>query len=123
MKAEFVEQILRLKVDHPWGHSFDFIRTPQYVLKYLCIKVGEETSLQYHQYRHETWLIMEGKGLFSGQVLHQNLLPGDVIHIPKGLTHKLTNVGDTPLVVTEFQAGVCDESDIVRVSDKYRRTP
>ena len=42
--------------------------------------------------------------------------------VPLGAKHRLSNPGETPLVLIEVQSGTyLGEDDIVRFEDKYRR--
>ncbi len=50
------------------------------------------------------------------------LAAGENVYVPLGAVHRMTNIGDTPLVVIEVQVGEhLDESDIVRLEDDYAR--
>ena len=46
--------------------------------------------------------------------------PGEYRYIPLGEKHRLTNIGDTELVLVEVQVGeYLGEDDIVRIEDVY----
>ena len=48
--------------------------------------------------------------------------PGEYRYIPRGEKHRLTNIGDTELVLVEVQVGsYLGEDDIVRLEDIYGR--
>jgi mannose-1-phosphate guanylyltransferase len=48
--------------------------------------------------------------------------PGEYKYIPLGETHRLTNIGDSELVLIEVQIGsYLGEDDIVRLDDTYGR--
>ena len=48
--------------------------------------------------------------------------PGDYRYIPLGEKHRLTNIGETELVLIEVQVGsYLGEDDIVRLDDVYGR--
>ena len=54
------------------------------------------------------------------KVLHLNA--NESTYIPKETQHRLTNLGDTPLVIIEAQVGdYLGEDDIVRFEDQYGR--
>ena len=44
----------------PWGHYEIFISSPNYLVKKLTIKPKHRLSLQYHNFRTEHWVIVEG---------------------------------------------------------------
>jgi len=47
---------------------------------------------------------------------------GQSVDIPKGEVHRITNPGETPLVIVEVQMGdYFGEDDIVRLQDDYDR--
>ena len=41
--------------------------------------------------------------------------------IPLGSKHMIRNDGKEDLIIFEMQCGVCEEDDIVRITDKYNR--
>ena len=50
-------------------------------------------------------------------------VPGEYRYIPLGEKHRLTNIGDTELVLVEVQVGeYLGEDDIVRLDDVYGRS-
>jgi mannose-6-phosphate isomerase-like protein (cupin superfamily) len=52
----------------------------------------------------------------------KTLKANQFIEIPKGTKHRLSNIGQTTLVIIEVQLGdKIDEDDITRYEDKYGR--
>jgi mannose-6-phosphate isomerase-like protein (cupin superfamily) len=50
------------------------------------------------------------------------LKPGQSVDIAKGAVHRITNPGETPLVIVEVQMGdYFGEDDIIRLQDDYDR--
>ena len=47
--------------------------------------------------------------------------PGEYCFIPKGQIHRLS-AGDDGVMFIEVQQGICEEEDIVRLSDDYGRS-
>jgi mannose-6-phosphate isomerase-like protein (cupin superfamily) len=75
-----------------------------------------------HHHRNEHWVVITGKAeIVNGdKVLHLN--SNESTYIPKETQHRLTNLGDTPLVIIEAQVGdYLGEDDIVRFEDQYGR--
>ena len=116
-----------MKLDNvttPWGSWEDLDVGPQHKTKKLTVKPGQMTSLQYHSKRTEIMIIVKGKGIVTLGNRSMEVTSGKpytVIQIPVGISHRLHNHGDEPLVVIETQLGDCEEADIVRISDMYGR--
>lgn len=98
--------------------------------KYLVINPGAELSWQYHLRRGEEWAILspglevclsasDARGIWA------KTLPGDVLWIPPQQRHSCRNVSDRAAVVAEIWVNTdplpSDETDIVRVQDRYGR--
>ena len=113
-------------VARPWG-SYEILDVGvQYQVKRLVVNVGARLSLQSHAQRSEHWVVVRGlarvicdTGKFGASM---PLGPNESIYIPTGAKHRLTNVGDCPLIVIETQIGsYLGEDDIVRYDDDYQR--
>jgi len=113
----------------PWGSYEDHYRRDDVVFKVLEISPGQAISYQTHKDRSEFWFIQSGKGLFK---FSPDLSPmtnysvaeveaGRSIEINAGMAHQITNIGDSPLIIYEMQFGKCDEKDITRLDDPYKR--
>lgn len=108
-------------VDKPWGNYIDLFRSTSVVLKILTIDPHEEISYQYHHKRTEFWYVQEGMGVLFRNETKELLTEGKGVIINKTERHQIKNESDKPLVIYEMQCGVCEEDDIVRISDKYER--
>lgn len=86
-----------------------------YKVKRLEIYPGKSISLQSHNLRSETWVIVKGTGrVIKGDVTF-TVNAGDHFHVPKMMQHKITNTGKDLLIAIETQTGEkCIEEDIVR---------
>lgn len=78
--------------------------------------------MQSHNHRSEHWTVVSGVAQVQiGEIL-KTLKANQFIEIPKGAKHRLTNVGESTLVIIEVQLGdKIDEDDITRYEDKYGR--
>tara|TARA_B100000214_G_scaffold199851_1_gene144720 strand:+ start:135 stop:485 length:351 start_codon:yes stop_codon:yes gene_type:complete len=112
-------------VDKPWGHYTDIYRPDdkKVVFKKIVVDAGEQLSMQYHKGRTEFWYVTSGKGLITTDNPASSLYvkEGDYIVIKPLERHMVENIGEEPLEIFEMQAGVCEEDDIIRLSDKYGR--
>jgi mannose-6-phosphate isomerase-like protein (cupin superfamily) len=110
----------------PWGY-YCLIQEScsdgtQVLSKLLVIKPGQRTSLQVHNHRHETWLVLggEGKAIIGEHTLYMERL--DHLVVPNRTKHRLENTGRDELVIFEVQTGHrCSEDDIERMEDDYDR--
>lgn len=109
------------RIDKPWGHETIFARTDQYVGKIIQIEPGEALSLQYHEIKEETILVIEGEmdlEIREDDTVHvYRLGSGMAYHIPPGTIHRfLTESGCRIVEVsTPFL------EDVVRLQDRYGR--
>lgn len=116
------EYLLHREVYRPWG-SYDSIDAGEnYQVKRITVKPGKSLSLQYHHQRSEHWVVVKGTALVQIGDDEQLIAENQAAYIPKGVKHRLTNPGDTPIHLIEVQSGsYLGEDDIVRLEDKYGR--
>lgn len=114
---------MTLEIVHkPWGSYTNLLEEVYTKVKKILIKPGEAPSYQYHFKRSEVWVIVKGKAEVKiDGVIYQHEV-GDIIKISKESKHQITNIGNEDLIFIEIQLGESfEESDIVRVEDKYGR--
>ncbi|WP_159810639.1 cupin domain-containing protein [Cellulomonas citrea] len=111
----------------PWGHETMFADGSHgYVGKLLVVTDGQSLSLQYHRDKDETMLVLSGQVLLEHgpaeqQLQVDTLRAGDTVHLPPGVRHRLTAVGDAVLAEVSSAAPGWRQ-DIVRLDDRYGRT-
>jgi quercetin dioxygenase-like cupin family protein len=110
-------------VDKPWGHEIVWARTERYVGKILHLRRGEALSYQYHRVKDETIRLLDGRMRFEsaapGAERSERILePGDVVHIPPGLRHRMEALEDCNVL----EVSTPELDDIVRLEDRYGRT-
>ncbi len=106
----------------PWGHFKVLYKGKDYLIKELVIKPGGKTSLQYHNYRDEYWIVLKGKGKAILDDTEIDLEPGIFLKVPRTVKHRIINDGKEDLVIIEVWVGEkLDENDIVRLEDEYGR--
>jgi mannose-6-phosphate isomerase-like protein (cupin superfamily) len=109
------------KVAKPWGHELIFAENERYAGKVLHLEPGHSLSLQYHERKDETLLVLQGELTLSveveGEMRDLRLRPGDVHRIRPGVRHRLTAEG--PVEVIEVSSPELD--DVVRLEDRYGR--
>lgn len=114
------------RVNKPWGHEEIFALVEgAYVGKLLFVSAGESLSLQYHHLKDETICLVSGQaeidlGESMDSLRAVALSPGDSVHVPPGVLHRLRAVEDSVLV----EASTADSGwreDVVRLEDRYGR--
>lgn len=110
------------RVEKPWGHELIWAKTKDYVGKVLHIKKGHKLSLQYHNFKEETFYIMNGSMTLvheneQGELVEKLMKKGDVHHMFPKKKHRMVAVEDCD--VLEVSTNHLD--DVVRLSDDYGR--
>ena len=106
----------------PWGHYETFIDSSNYLVKKLTIKPRHRLSLQFHKFRSEHWVIVDGIAKITKGKSKKILKKNESTYIPQGVIHCIENIGKNDLEIIEVQMGkVLKESDIVRLDDPYKR--
>lgn len=113
-----------LKVYRPWGY-YTNIKGNDYSgvkVKNICVYPNKRLSLQTHEKRSEHWVITQGTAKVQvGQDIHI-LTKNQHIYIPKGVLHRIENIGDNEVKFIETQIGeYLGEDDIVRYEDDFGR--
>jgi len=115
-RARIIEDI------RPWGKFRAYPHENAGSLKILTVNPGASLSLQFHHRRSEFWVALDrGLEITVGEKVWR-LRKGEEIYIPLETPHRLRCVGRSPSRVMEIWLGNSDESDIVRIEDKYGRT-
>lgn len=111
---------LQETVERKWGHYSILYSRPGCKVKELTLDPGKSISLQMHNFRTETWQLINGKcevglGKTANPLKKSTINPGDIITVPYKTWHILKNIGNSPAVLIEIQSGSqLDEHDIVR---------
>lgn len=109
------------KVAKPWGHELIFAENERYAGKILHLEGGHCLSLQYHEKKDETLLVLSGEVTLSvgseGAMTDIRLSPGDTHRIRPGVRHRLR--ADAPADLVEVSSPELD--DVVRLEDDYGR--
>lgn len=107
----------------PWGEEMWLLKgaaSSPSMVKIITVNPGESLSLQYHMNREEFWVVISGNGTATVGEKNIPLSKGASCYVPKEAHHRITG-GTETLVFVEMTFGNFDESDIVRLEDKYGR--
>ena len=113
------------EVIKPWGKEVIWAETKDYVGKLLYINEGHKLSLQYHEEKEETILVVSGdlELTVSGQgrrgISTIKLSTGDTFHVKPGMIHRFAATLGSNVVLTEVSTNHLD--DVVRLEDDYDR--
>jgi len=111
-------------VHRPWGTYENIDHGPNFQVKHIMVKPGQQLSLQMHRHRAEHWVVVEGVARVTCGDRQFLLQPNESTFIPQGAQHRLENPGTSPLRLIEVQSGqYLGEDDIVRLEDTYGRVP
>ncbi len=110
------------RVEKPWGHELIWAHTPQYVGKILVIEAGRRLSLQKHDIKDESILVMSGRLRLhleddAGALQTQELGPGEHRHVATGRVHRYEAIERTELI----EVSTPELDDVVRLEDDFGR--
>ncbi len=110
------------RVEKPWGHERIWAHTPQYVGKILVIEAGKRLSLQRHEIKDESILVISGRLQLtledeSGTIAVEELGPGEHRHVPTGRIHRYEAIERTELM----EVSTPELDDVVRLEDDFGR--
>ncbi len=120
-RERWVEPVRR--VDKPWGHEELFALVEgRYCGKAIHVTAGHALSLQYHERKDEVIAVQSGRATLevgeSEDALETvELEPGERVHLPAGVRHRITAVTDVVLL----EASTTELDDVVRLEDRYGR--
>ena len=78
-----------MKTEKPWGSFEVIVDEPKYKVKRLIIHDDQSISLQYHNHRLESWVVVSGIGEYVLGRTEGSLFPGKTVVIPIRTVHRL----------------------------------
>lgn len=108
------------KQERPWGNFERFTHNESTTVKIVTVNEGEAISLQTHSGRDEYWRVIEGQGIITIGTTESSAKAGDNFFTPRGERHRV-EAGKGGLKFLEIAFGQFDESDIIRLEDRYGR--
>lgn len=128
---QIVGQLIEKKFDEANEHSFEYRPWGKFEnlfvnklckVKKLTISPKKRLSLQYHNYRSEHWLVVNGIAKIHLDGKNLILNRGESLDIPEKTAHYIKNIGNKDLIIIETQLGsYFGEDDIIRLDDPYSR--
>lgn len=119
----FTNQPFIQKIPKPWGYELKF--TPDglsYVGKILHINAGRRISLQVHESKQESWLLLKGKITMiledtTGELVEINMEMGQGYSTGIGQKHRLVGVEDSDVL----EVSMPEAGNTYRLEDDYSR--
>lgn len=110
------------RVEKPWGHELIWAHTEAYVGKILVIETGRRLSLQKHEIKDESILVLSGRLRLhleddEGVMRVQELGPGDHRHVATGRIHRYEAIERCELI----EVSTPELGDVVRLEDDFGR--
>jgi mannose-6-phosphate isomerase len=111
------------RTDKPWGYELLWSHTDHYAGKTIHINAGQRLSLQYHERKHESILVVGGTLLLNvGQgadATVREMQIGESTDIPVGQIHRFEAPASGDVEIIEVSTNHLD--DVVRLEDDYSR--
>ena len=104
----------------PWGEFTKFVENLPCTVKIITVNENQSLSLQYHTSRDEFWHIISGSGTATIDKDRLEITAGKDFFIPRQSLHRI-EAGNEKVVMLEIAYGTFDETDIVRIEDRYNR--
>jgi mannose-6-phosphate isomerase len=110
------------RVEKPWGHELIWAHTDKYVGKILVIETGKRLSLQRHEIKDETILVISGRLRLTiegedGVVGQEELGPGDHRRVRTGRIHRYEAIERCELI----EVSTPELDDVIRLEDDFGR--
>lgn len=110
------------RFERPWGWYEVLCLDDGFQVKTIGVAPGQRLSLQSHEHRAETWVVVRGYPVVVLERTRLKCQPGQTVFIPCGSRHRLENPGAQEALIVEVQQGdYLGEDDIVRYEDDYQR--
>ena len=110
------------RVAKPWGHELIWAHTDRYVGKVLVIEAGKRLSLQRHEVKDESIIVVSGRLRLwleddDGVVRTEDLGPGAARHVAVGRIHRYEAIERCELM----EVSTPELDDVVRIEDDFGR--
>ena len=111
------------KREKPWGHEIIYVEPGlPYTGKVEYIKAGCRLSLQYHDVKEESLMLLSGKvllwlGEIGGEIEKKAMVPLKGYHIGVNKVHRLEALEDSMVL----EASTAEGGTTFRIEDDYSR--
>jgi mannose-6-phosphate isomerase len=111
------------RVDKPWGYELHWVpENAPYMGKIIHVNAGARLSLQVHDEKQESWLLISGRGGViwendKGELIETELEPGKGYTTQIGQKHRLKGITDCDFV----EVSTPELGTTWRLEDDYAR--
>jgi mannose-6-phosphate isomerase len=110
------------KVDKPWGYEIHWAQTDDYTGKIIHINKGKRLSLQYHDKKEETEMLLSGRATIwmdneEGEYTPIEMREGYSYHIAPLQRHRLEALEDSDVV----EVSTPEKGTTFRLDDDFQR--
>ncbi|CAB4335784.1 unannotated protein [freshwater metagenome] len=114
---------MEITTNKPWGREVLLYQGSGYAVKRIHLNESNQTSLHYHEVKHETILMLKGKLRIeiqeSGKVASEIFLAsGEHFCISPKIIHRMRSIGEDSIY---FEAQTDHLDDVIRISDDFGR--
>ena len=111
------------RVEKPWGHELIWANNRHYAGKILHVRAGHRLSLQYHERKHETLMVLSGRVRMTlstpgGELVYVDAPAGQVFEVAPGRVHRIEAIETSEML----EVSTPELDDVVRLSDDYGRS-
>lgn len=105
-------------IEKPWGWEKIIENNGKYVVKKLFMKEGQQCSLQYHEKKTETIIVLDG--ILTIEVENDTFTLGthETITILPFQKHRMKSERNDCLYL---ECSTCELNDVIRLEDSYGR--
>lgn len=111
------------RIEKPWGYELHWVREDApYMGKVEHINAGARMSLQIHDEKQESWLLISGRAAViweneNGELVETELKPGQGYSTKVGQKHRLKGITDCEIV----EVSTPEKGTTWRLEDDYAR--
>ena len=122
-KSKFNNSSYSRKIDKPWGYEIHWVPDDKpYMGKIIHVNAGARLSLQIHDKKQESWLIMKGQAKVmwdnkDGELIETELMEGQGYTTEVGQKHRLVGITDCDIL----EVSTPEIGTTYRLEDDYKR--
>ena len=111
------------KVEKPWGYELHWVKDDKpYMGKVIHINAGARLSLQIHDKKQESWLLIKGRAKViwdnnQGELIETELLPSQGFTTEVGQRHRLVGITNCDIL----EVSTPEIGTTYRLEDDYKR--
>lgn len=121
--SNFTNEPYVKRVEKPWGYELHWVREDApYMGKIEHVYAGKRMSLQIHDQKSESWLLMNGQAAViwennKGELIETELKPGMGYTTQVGQKHRLKGITDCDII----EVSTPEKGTTWRLEDDYSR--